>query len=89
MTGVVGVAESILAKDDSVCGRTRDCLEMQEQNDVPYKSSLTDGCMPAARRLTTWLLGAAEILAGMRDELHGNVKFCSNLPKKLTAGPNR
>lgn len=76
VTGVVGTlrgkhpGKTILLRSDM------DCLEMQEQNDVPYKSKF-DGRMHACGHdaHTTWLLGAAKILAGMRDELHGNVKF--------------
>ena len=76
VTGVVGTLKGKYPGKTILLRSDMDCLEMQEQNDVPYKSKI-DGRMHACGHdaHTTWLLGAAKILAGMRDELHGNVKF--------------
>lgn len=76
ITGVVGIlwgkypGRTILLRADM------DCLELQEQNEVDYKSEYA-GRMHACGHdaHTTWVLGAAKILASLRDQLHGNVKF--------------
>lgn len=75
-TGVVGTLRGKYPGKTILLRADMDCLEMQEQNDVPYKSKV-DGRMHACGHdaHTTWLLGAAKILTGMQDELHGNVKF--------------
>ncbi|HST53410.1 MAG TPA: amidohydrolase [Pyrinomonadaceae bacterium] len=53
-----------------------DALPIQEVNDVPYKS-LVPGVKHACGHdaHTTIELGVAEILYGMRDEIHGTIKF--------------
>ena len=53
-----------------------DALPIQEENDKPYKSQKA-GVMHACGHdvHTSCLLGAAHILAGMRDEWEGTVKF--------------
>jgi amidohydrolase len=53
-----------------------DALPIEEKNDVPYKSR-TPGVMHACGHdaHTAMLLGAAEVLAGLRDRLPGTVVF--------------
>ncbi len=53
-----------------------DALNMQETNDVPYKSK-NEGIMHACGHdaHTAWLLGAAMILSEMKDDFSGTVKF--------------
>ncbi len=53
-----------------------DALQIQEMNDVPYKSR-NDGCMHACGHdvHTAGLLGAAKVLCGNRDQIAGTVKL--------------
>src|SRR5207248_524323 len=53
-----------------------DALPIQETIDVPYKS-LVPGVKHACGHdaHTTVMLGVAEVLSGMRDRIHGTVKF--------------
>ncbi|MDT5296259.1 MAG: hypothetical protein QOJ76_3139 [Acidobacteriota bacterium] len=53
-----------------------DALPIQEVNDVPYKSQ-TPGVKHACGHdvHTTVELGVAEVLSGMKEEVHGTVKF--------------
>jgi len=53
-----------------------DALEVQEKNDVPYRSK-NEGLMHACGHdgHTAMLLGAAKVLSAMREELKGNVRL--------------
>lgn len=53
-----------------------DALPITEANNVPYKSQ-TPGVMHACGHdaHTTIALGVAEVLSGMREQIHGSVKF--------------
>ena len=53
-----------------------DALPIDEQNDVPYKST-KPGVMHACGHdlHTTILMGAAEVLNGLRDQFDGTIKF--------------
>ncbi len=72
-----------------------DALPIQELRDVPYKSQVA-GVMHACGHdvHTTIGLGTAEVLVGMRDRLHGSVKFIfqpseEDWPEGVPAGAAR
>ncbi|PWH85452.1 M20 metallopeptidase family protein [Brumimicrobium oceani] len=78
-TGIVGVIRGNRHSENQECIGLRadiDALPIQEQNDVDYKSK-NDGIMHACGHdvHTSVLLGAAEILFGMRNELKDPVKL--------------
>lgn len=78
-TGVVGVLRGGKAEDGSRCVALRgdmDALPIHEETGLPF-SSRNDGKMHACGHdsHTTMALGAAMILAELRDELPGTVKF--------------
>jgi amidohydrolase len=87
VTGVVGTLRGKYPGKTVLLRSDMDCLEMQEENDVPYKSEYP-GRMHACGHdaHTTWLLGTAKLLAGMRDELHGNVKFLFQPAEEIDGG---
>ena len=75
-TGVVGILRG--GRPGPVVGvrADLDALPIQERNDVPYRS-LNDGVKHACGHdaHTTIVLGAAEVLAKMKDRLPGTVVF--------------
>lgn len=78
-TGVVGIIRGDHHSDSDSCIALRadlDALPIQEENDVPYKS-LKDGIMHACGHdvHTSILLGAAEVLYSLRNELPQPVKL--------------
>lgn len=75
-TGVVGLLRGGKPGRTLLLRADMDALAVQELNDVPYRSQ-EDGVMHACGHdgHTAILLTAAKVLAGMRDQLHGNVKF--------------
>lgn len=86
-TGVVGL---LRGKKDGPTIALRgdiDALPIQELNDVPYKSRI-EGVMHACGHdlHTTSVIGAAIILAGIRDELEGNVMFVFQPAEEINAG---
>ncbi len=83
-TGVVGLLKGAHAGPVVALRADMDALPVQERVDLPFKSTVTSEyrgetvpVMHACGHDThvAMLMGAAEILAGMRDELHGTVKF--------------
>lgn len=60
-----------------------DALPIQEQNNVPYKSG-NDGVMHACGHdvHTSSLLGAANILNGLKDQFEGTIKLVFQWVKK-------
>jgi amidohydrolase len=78
-TGIVGLIESDHHKKGEPCIALRadiDALPIQEENNTPYKS-MNDGVMHACGHdvHTSVLLGAAEILMHIKDELPHPVKL--------------
>lgn len=78
-TGIVGIIRGDHHSIDQPCIGLRadiDALPIHEQNDVPYASQ-NDGVMHACGHdvHTSVLLGAAEILFGMRNDLKDPVKL--------------
>lgn len=76
-TGVVGIIQGKNPGKRVVALRAdMDALPIQEQNDIPYKST-RPGIMHACGHdvHTTCLLGAAKILSELKDEFEGTVKL--------------
>lgn len=90
VTGVIGILKGKYPGKTVLLRADMDCLEMQELNDVVYKSKY-DGKMHACGHdsHTTWLLGAAMILAPLKDEIHGNVKFVFQPAEEGLGGAER
>ena len=75
-TGVVGVLNGNSPGKTVMLRSDMDALPIQEINDVEYRSK-NDGVMHACGHdgHMAILLTAARVLSGMRDKLHGRVKF--------------
>jgi amidohydrolase len=86
-TGVVGL---LRGKNDGKCVALRgdmDCLPIQEETGLPF-ASRNPGRMHACGHdaHTTMALGAAMILADLRQELNGTVKFLFQPSEELLPG---
>lgn len=75
-TGVVGLLRGDQPGPTLLLRADMDALPIQEENDVPYKST-NPGVMHACGHdaHTAMLLVAAKILAGLKHQLQGNIKF--------------
>ena len=75
-TGIVGMIEGAHDGPTVALRADLDALPILEQNEVEYKSR-NEGVMHACGHdvHTASLLGAARILNGVKDRLHGNVKL--------------
>ena len=87
-TGVVGIIEGKNPSSRIIALRAdMDALPIQEENDVPYKST-TEGVMHACGHdvHTTCLLGAAKILSELKEEFEGTVKLIFQLGEEKNPG---
>ncbi|MBM3211670.1 amidohydrolase [Candidatus Poribacteria bacterium] len=86
-TGVLGLLRGGLPGKTFALRADIDALPIQEENDVPYKS-MNKGVMHACGHDVhiTSVLGAAMILAKMRDKIHGNVKFIFQPAEEIAGG---
>jgi amidohydrolase len=84
VTGVVGVLKGGKPGPTVALRADMDALPVTERVDLPFKSTVTTtyngqetGVMHACGHDThvAILMGVAEVLAGMKDQLRGNVKF--------------
>jgi len=76
VTGVLGILEGKYPGKTILLRADMDCLRIRENSDERYKSvypELMHACGHDAH--LTWLLGAAIILSGLKEELYGTVKF--------------
>lgn len=90
VTGVIGLLKGKNPGKTVLLRADMDCLEMEELNDVEYKSKhkgLMHGCGHDAH--TTWLLGAAMILSQLKDDIKGNVKFLFQPAEETLGGADR
>lgn len=85
-TGVVGLLKGKGNKTIAIRA-DMDALPIQEENDLPY-SSLVPGKMHACGHdvHTAILLGTANLLSKMKDDLNGNVKFIFQPAEETTGG---
>lgn len=90
ITGVVGLLKGAKPGNTILLRADMDCLEINELNDVIYKSQ-TEGLMHACGHdsHTTWLLGTAMILSELRDHIKGNVKFVFQPAEESEGGADR
>ncbi|QUI25038.1 amidohydrolase [Vallitalea pronyensis] len=87
ISGVIGTLRGKHPGKTILLRADMDCLPIEEENDVPYRSKhegLMHACAHDAH--TTWLLGAAMILADYKEQLHGNVKFLFQPAEELGGG---
>ena len=86
-TGVVGVLRGGRPGRTVLLRADMDALPIEEENDVPYRSQ-NPGVMHACGHdaHTAILLGVATILAGMREEIAGNVTFAFQPAEEIVSG---
>ncbi len=87
-TGVVGIVEGKNPSSRIIALRAdMDALPIQEENNVPYKSTI-DGVMHACGHdvHTTCLLGAAKILSELKNEFEGTIKLIFQLGEEKNPG---
>ncbi|WP_066504680.1 M20 metallopeptidase family protein [Abyssisolibacter fermentans] len=90
ITGVIGILRGKNPGKTVLLRADMDCLEMEELNDVQYKSKnkgLMHACGHDAH--TTWVLGAAMILSQFKDEINGNIKFLFQPAEETLGGADR
>lgn len=97
-TGVVGVLEGGKPGPVVALRADMDALPVKEMVDVPFKSEVTAvyndqevGVMHACGHDThvAILMGAAEVLAGMREEIPGTIKFIFQPAEEDVGGANK
>jgi len=90
VTGVVGILKGKYPGKTILLRADMDCLRITELNDIEYKSVYPEfmhACGHDAH--LTWLLGAAIILSGLKDKIHGNVKFLFQPAEEKEGGAER
>lgn len=85
-TGVVGLLKG--NGDKTIAIRAdMDALPIQEENDIDYSSKIPGKMHACGHDVhTAALLGAAKILANLKDSLRGNVKFIFQPAEETTGG---
>lgn len=85
--GVVGLLRGALPGKTVALRADFDALPIQDEKDVPYKSTVP-GVMHACGHdgHTATLLGLAKVLSGLRDQLQGNVVFIHQFAEELAPG---
>lgn len=83
--GVIGVIKGVHEGGVVALRADMDALQMQELNEVEYKSR-NDGVMHSCGHdvHTAGLVGAAELLCERRDEIHGTVKLIFQPAEELS-----
>lgn len=87
ITGVVGILRGKHPGKTLLIRADMDCLPLEENNDVPYKSQhpgLMHACGHDAH--TTFLIGAAKILKEFQNELQGSIKFVFQPAEESSGG---
>jgi amidohydrolase len=75
-TGVVGILRGRRPGRVVALRADMDALAMQDRKSVPYKSQNEGACHACGHDgHTTMVLGAAQLLSGMRDQFDGEVRF--------------
>ena len=89
-TGVLGIIRGKQSGKTVGLRADIDALPIQDKKNVSYKSTI-DGKMHACGHdaHTAILLGAAKILKGMEDDLHGNVKLFFQPAEETIGGAER
>jgi len=96
VTGVVGVLKGGKPGPTVALRADMDALPVTERNDLPFKSVNTatyngqeTGVMHACGHDThvAILMGVAEVMASMKDDLEGNVKFIFQPAEEGVSGP--
>jgi len=76
-TGVVGLLRGEHPGKTLLVRADMDALPLPEERDTAYRSTVPDVMHACGHDgHVAMAITAAEVLAGMRDRLHGNVKFC-------------
>jgi amidohydrolase len=90
ITGVVGLLRGAHPGRTLLVRADMDALPLPEEGDAPYRSEVA-GVMHACGHdgHVAMALGAALVLAGMRQRLHGNVKFCFQPAEEGPGGAER
>ena len=75
-TGVVGVLDSGKPGKTLMLRADMDCLAIDDQSDLPYKSENAGYCHACGHDShVTMLLGAAKVLSGKKEQFRGKIKF--------------
>lgn len=89
-TGVLATIEGAKPGKTVALRADMDALEIQETNDIPYKSK-NEGKMHACGHdgHTAMLLGAASIFMDLKDEIKGTIKLIFQPAEEIAAGAKK